>query len=92
MDSKHNLSRRRFMGGTAAALGYLGLKPGSAMGASLPRPPKDLASLQERDDYDSLIKLSSNENPWGPSPALRPVAPLLLASGSQASAGGPGPQ
>ncbi len=70
MDSKHNLSRRRFMGGAAAALGYLGLKPGSAMGASLPRPPKGIASLQERNDYDSLIKLSSNENPWGPSPAM----------------------
>ena len=70
MDSKHNLSRRRFMGGTAAALGYLGLRPGSAMGASLPKPPKGLASLQERDDYDSFIKLSSNENPYGPSEAM----------------------
>ena len=70
MDSKHNLSRRRFMGGAAAALGYLGLRPGSVMGASLPRPPKGLAPLQERDDYDSLVKLSSNENPYGPSDAM----------------------
>ena len=70
MDSKHNLSRRRFMGGAAAALGYLGLRPGSVMGASLPRAPKGLAPLQARDDYDSLVKLSSNENPYGPSDAM----------------------
>ncbi len=57
-------SRRHFMGGAAAALGALGLRPNSALGAVLRPPPKGLAPL---DAYDDLAKLSSNENPYGPS-------------------------
>ena len=62
---KNRFSRRHFVGGAAAALGTLGLRPGSALGAlRLPPPPPGLA---QRDDYDDLAKLSSNENPYGPS-------------------------
>ena len=62
---KNGFSRRHFVGGAAAALGALGLRPGSALGAlKLPPPPPGLAQL---DPYDRLAKLSSNENPYGPS-------------------------
>ena len=60
------VSRRSFVGGVAAALGYL--KVGSevdllaqgqgAAGAGRMRPAMD--------DYDSIAHLSSNENCWGP--------------------------
>ena len=57
-------SRRHFMGSAAAALGALGLRPQSALGVALRPPPPGLAPL---DPYDDLAKLSSNENPYGPS-------------------------
>ena len=64
MKPESTVSRRRFMGGTAAALGVLGLSPQTALGSGLRPPPKGLAPL---DPYDDLAKLSSNENPYGPS-------------------------
>ncbi|WP_425152969.1 pyridoxal phosphate-dependent aminotransferase [Candidatus Palauibacter sp.] len=64
MKPESTVSRRRFMGGTAAALGVLGLSPRTALGSGLRPPPKGLAPL---DPYDDLAKLSSNENPYGPS-------------------------
>lgn len=58
--SSHPLSRRGFMGGVAAALGYLGLAPGAlAEAAGGQGAPASQA-------YDSLAKLSYNENNWGP--------------------------
>ena len=57
-------SRRHFMGSAAAALGALGLRPQSALGVDLRPPPPGLTPL---DPYDDLAKLSSNENPYGPS-------------------------
>ena len=65
MSPKQTLSRRRFMGGAAAALGYLGLRPSSDLWAKAPVAP--LPSRQQANDYDSFAKLSSNENPYGPS-------------------------
>ena len=62
-------SRRHFVGGAAAALGALGLRPNSTLGAVLRPPPKGLAPLP-RDAYDDLAKLSSNENPYGPSDSM----------------------
>ncbi|MFV1986879.1 MAG: histidinol-phosphate transaminase [Gemmatimonadota bacterium] len=65
-----NLSRRRFMGGAAAALGYLGLRPGADLLAQGPdplaRPPAPVFPHQAN-EYDAFAKLSSNENPYGPS-------------------------
>ncbi|MCG8468273.1 MAG: aminotransferase class I/II-fold pyridoxal phosphate-dependent enzyme, partial [Gemmatimonadetes bacterium] len=68
MISKHSVSRRSFMGGTAAALGYLGLRPAEAWSieTSVPRPRFPFTD----DEYDSLTKLSSNENPYGPSESM----------------------
>ncbi len=68
MEIRNPVSRRSFMGGMAAVLGYLGLGPeaqllardqaGAARAAG--------AGMSGTDAYDSLAKLASNENPWGP--------------------------
>jgi len=64
----HDVSRRSFFGGLAAALGYLGLGPSTelfaqnrpgAVGNAMPR-------MRGNDDYDAIAHLSSNENCWGP--------------------------
>jgi histidinol-phosphate aminotransferase len=63
----HDVSRRSFFGGLAAALGYLGLGPSTdlfaqnrpgAVGNAVPR-------MRSTDDYDTIAHLSSNENCWG---------------------------
>src|SRR6266487_2937835 len=65
----HDVSRRSFFGGIAAALGYLGLGPSTDLFAQQNRPgaagnaPRMRASS---DDYDTMAHLSSNENCWGP--------------------------
>jgi len=68
------VSRRRFVGGIAAALGYLGVgpdadlfaqpgRPGAAgPGGRGPRPLVDLAKV---------AKINNNENPYGVPPAVR---------------------
>ena len=61
------VSRRNFVGGIAAALGYLGVDPDvdlfaqtqSAAGAA----PRARGPM---DEYDSFAKLASNENNYGP--------------------------
>jgi histidinol-phosphate aminotransferase len=64
----HDVSRRSFFGGLAAALGYLGLGPSTdlfaqnrpgAVGNAVPR-------MRGNDDYDAIAHLSRNENCWGP--------------------------
>ncbi len=65
-----NLSRRRFMGGAAAALGYLGLRPGGdllAQGPDALERPATPVFPHQANEYDAFAKLSSNENPYGPS-------------------------
>jgi histidinol-phosphate aminotransferase len=65
-----SVSRRRFMGGVAAAVGYLGVGPevdlfarqGAPGAAARTRP----GALAGTDDWDSYAHLSSNENCWGP--------------------------
>lgn len=72
MSKKQTISRRGFVGGTAAALGYLGLHPESLRGE---QPAKLVPGAsyfrQESDEYDALAKLNFNENPYGPSAAAR---------------------
>jgi histidinol-phosphate aminotransferase len=68
MDDKHGVSRRRFVGGMAAALGYAGVGPDVASwaqgrGTQLGTPPRTRATL---DEYDAYAKLANNENPYGP--------------------------
>ena len=63
MDGKRGFSRRQFVGGAAAAIGYMGLKPTAELYA------EDRFPFRRRldDEYDALAHLSSNENPYGPS-------------------------
>ena len=68
MSSKHAVSRRKFMGGAATAVGALGLAPGGLQGMLARYAPESRIGRQEG-GYDALAKLSSNENPYGPSPA-----------------------
>jgi histidinol-phosphate aminotransferase len=69
MDSK-NVSRRKFVGGLAAALGYVSTGPnldvfaqgraggqGRGLGAG--------RAMQGAEQYDAMAKLASNENNWG---------------------------
>jgi histidinol-phosphate aminotransferase len=67
-----SISRRRFVGGVAAAIGYAGLRTGSP---SLAQSAEPLISGRSgaragADEYDSLIKLCFNENPFGPTQAV----------------------
>ena len=70
MEFKHAVSRRRFVGGLAAALGYVsagtgldvfaqGRAAGQGRPSGAPRPQQTAA------DYDALAKLANNENNWG---------------------------
>ena len=62
MDVRHPLSRRRFFGGVAAAMGVLGLRPSASLFAQ-----GQTAQFRGSDaEYDSFAKLASNENNWGP--------------------------
>jgi histidinol-phosphate/aromatic aminotransferase/cobyric acid decarboxylase-like protein len=66
--AKH-VSRRNFMGGMAAAVGYLSTRPGAELWAQ--GGPAAVAAQRARgpmtpEQYDRMAKLSSNENNWGP--------------------------
>ena len=76
--SQNKVSRRNFVGGTAAALGGLALAPDIALAKAevarakgirrMPGGAPMLRTMQSRtDEYDALAHLSSNENPFGPS-------------------------
>jgi histidinol-phosphate aminotransferase len=64
MDARYALSRRKFFGGVAAAMGVLGLRPSLlAQGGTAQFKGSDA-------DYDAFAKLASNENNWGPPDAV----------------------
>ena len=70
MIMRNRVSRRNFVGGAAAALGYLGVKPGADLFAG---EFKDVASAPfnpQEFDFDSFVRLSSNENPYNVSEAV----------------------
>jgi len=62
------VSRRGFMGGFAATLGYIGVAPELDLFAqNRPAAPGGAARAPRMaDDYDMMAHLSSNENCWGP--------------------------
>ena len=62
------LSRRRLFGGAAAAAA-LGLAPKQLWAASEACARRPRAREQDL-DYDSLVKLAANENPFGPSESV----------------------
>jgi histidinol-phosphate aminotransferase len=64
-----SVSRRRFVGGIAAALGYLGTGPGVDVFGQGRTPATGTPQRMRpaaNDDWDSFAHLSSNENCWGP--------------------------
>jgi histidinol-phosphate aminotransferase len=63
----HDVSRRSFFGGIAAALGYLGIGPTTDLFAQN-RAPQGGGGIRPAasTDYDAIAHLSSNENCWGP--------------------------
>jgi histidinol-phosphate aminotransferase len=70
-----NVTRRRFVGGMAAALGYVSLKPETALGQAGGAVQPARGAGQGRgggrgpvtpEQYDSFAKLANNENNWGP--------------------------
>ena len=71
MTVKNNLSRRQFVGGVAAAIGYAGLGPSvdvfaqNAHGAGQAAKAK-MPLSQAVAEYDAAAKLANNENPFGP--------------------------
>ena len=70
MSMEQRVSRRGFVGGAAATLGLLGLKP-TPLWAERSRPLPGGSLLQdEADKYDALAKLHFNENPYGPSESV----------------------
>ncbi|MGH7551766.1 MAG: pyridoxal phosphate-dependent aminotransferase, partial [Longimicrobiales bacterium] len=71
MNSKYAVSRRGFVGGLAATLGYLGTQPDTLFGQGAIRPAgSPRARQQSVDQYDSFAKLANNENPYGPSESV----------------------
>jgi histidinol-phosphate aminotransferase len=62
------VSRRSFMGGFAATLGYIGVAPDDLFAQNRAQGPAGAAARAPRvmDDYDAMAHLSSNENCWGP--------------------------
>ena len=62
MDVRQPVSRRRFVGGVAAAIGALGLRPEVELFAQGGQGRRG----QTAEEYDSIAKLASNENNWGP--------------------------
>ena len=74
MKSK-NVSRRKFVGGMAAALGYVStganldlFAQGRAAGQGRPAGGRG----QTADQYDLMAKLANNENNWGiPEPVMK---------------------
>jgi histidinol-phosphate aminotransferase len=66
------VSRRRFVGGIAAGVGYLGMGPNIRLLASpraasgVPEIPLTDAVRKAQAEYDGYAKLSNNENPYGP--------------------------
>jgi histidinol-phosphate aminotransferase len=66
MNVRHALSRRRFFGGVAAAVGVLGLRPSGSLFAQA----RTAQFTGGEAEYDAFAKLASNENNWGPPDAV----------------------
>ena len=68
MDENHAVSRRKFVGGVATAVGVLGMaSPRDLFAMRARMTPRDLEVARTAlDEYDSYAKISFNENPYGP--------------------------
>lgn len=73
MDQNNKVTRRRFVGGIAAAIGAAHVASETTLSAQIqipargvPQPAGSVLSQSAVDAYDAMAKLSSNENPYGP--------------------------
>ena len=69
MRTKEAVSRRHFVGGLAAVLGYAGLGPRPIFATQQTATASQSiaeASRAEELEYDAFAKLANNENPFGP--------------------------
>jgi histidinol-phosphate aminotransferase len=66
MDVKTAVSRRGFMGGVAAALGYVGVRADDLWAQAGSTAAAPVRARLSTADYDGFAKLASNENPYGP--------------------------
>ena len=64
MNVMYPVSRRRFFGGVATAVGYLSLKPQLRLWSQ--GAPAQQRARTTVDEYDAMAKLANNENPYGP--------------------------
>lgn len=67
MDGNRPFSRRGFVGGVAATLGYLTVGSRSRLSAQPTATGLPLVPTGPTEDYDAFAKLANNENPYGPS-------------------------
>jgi histidinol-phosphate aminotransferase len=74
MEEKNAVSRRKFVGGLAAALGYVSTGPNLdvfAQGRGAGQAAPGVRRQQTPAEYDALAKLANNENNWGiPEPVM----------------------
>ncbi|MGQ0702335.1 MAG: pyridoxal phosphate-dependent aminotransferase [Gemmatimonadales bacterium] len=67
MNGLYPVTRRRFVGGVAAAVGYVGLKPPLRLWAQQGQGPGQQRQRRTVEEYDQFAKIANNENPYGPS-------------------------
>jgi len=65
------VSRRRFVGGVAAALGYVGVQPGADLFAQQQGRPGGARGQRPSVDLTKVAKINNNENPYGVPPVVR---------------------
>src|SRR5215813_12937658 len=63
-------TRRRFLGGVATALSYIGFGPSLDLFAQTRQGREGADVVDDPKIYDTLAKLANNENGWGPSDAV----------------------
>lgn len=66
MSVRNAVSRRNFMSGLVAALGYLKLGPDAVWAQTAGTAQGGMRVRPSADEYDSIAKLAANENPYGP--------------------------
>ena len=70
MSHTNGVSRRSFFGGLAAAVGYIGLRPQALWAQARAATQRRRRPRLSEEEYDAFAKLSSNENPYGPTDVM----------------------
>src|SRR5262247_1018379 len=63
-------TRRRFLGGVATALSYVGFGPSLDIFGQARQGRENADIVDDPKIYDTMAKLANNENGWGPSDAV----------------------